>query len=73
LIAGQDGLAISRQIIKDAPQHLKSGGVLIMEMGINQARGLQKYAECVERYNEIRVIKDYSGIERILVAKCLSF
>jgi release factor glutamine methyltransferase len=72
LIAGQDGLAISKQIIKDAPNYLKPGGVLIMEMGINQARELQKYAECIERYDEILVIKDYSGIERILVTRTIS-
>jgi len=73
LLAGTDGLAISKQIIKDAPTYLKPGGTLIMEMGIGQSCPLREFAKDTGQYEAIKLVKDYSGIERILVAKRLSF
>ena len=69
LLAGTDGLAISKRIINDAPKYLKPDGLLIIEMGMGQARALQKHAKKNGHYKTIQVVKDYSGIERVLIAK----
>ncbi len=67
LLAGTDGLAISKRIIQDAPRYLKRDGTLIMEMGAGQAPALWEFANETERYGSIRIFEDLSGIERYLV------
>jgi len=66
LLAGPDGLAISKRIIQDAPKYLKAGGSLLMEIGIGQANALIEITKFTGQYKKIEVIKDYSGIDRIL-------
>lgn len=62
-----DGLAISKRILKDAPAFLKDDGLMIMEMGINQAAHLKDYARQNKLYKKVEVAKDYAGIERYLI------
>ncbi len=68
LDGGEDGLDYYRAIIPDARNYLKEGGYLIFELGISQANAVRKMAEDVDFIN-ISLIKDYVGIERILIAK----
>ena len=67
LNGGLEGLAISKRILNDAWQYLKDSGLLIMEMGINQSKLLENYARQIKKYNVVKTIKDYSGIERYLI------
>jgi release factor glutamine methyltransferase len=66
LLAGPDGLAISKRIIEDGHRYLKKGGTLIMEIGIGQSRRLEEFAKRTGKYPGIGVVEDHSGIERIL-------
>ena len=71
LDGGNDGLDCLRRIIDEAYCYLKSGGFLAFEVGHDQA---QKVAELIaknEEYINIRIVKDYSGIERIVTANRL--
>lgn len=63
LHGGDDGLAIIRRVIADAPSVLRPGGLLGLEVGYGQAcvvAALLREAG----WREVRVITDYGGIER---------
>ncbi|MEK6743547.1 MAG: peptide chain release factor N(5)-glutamine methyltransferase [Nitrospirota bacterium] len=69
LVAGPEGTEIAERIIHQAPEYLKPGGSLIMEMGVGQASALRKIVEETYRFGPIEIVKDLAGIERVLVAK----
>ncbi len=66
LDGGEDGLFLSRKIIKQSFYNLKTGGFLILELGLGQ---IDKLISEVGEYKLVKVCKDYSGIDRILVLK----
>jgi release factor glutamine methyltransferase len=67
LFGGQTGDEIMRRLIEQAPAHLNPGGMLALEIGINQAEGLTEFLR-QKNYQDIRAKKDYSGIPRFLLA-----
>jgi release factor glutamine methyltransferase len=69
LDGGEDGLSFYRRIIKGAAQYLKSKGYLIMELGIGQAPQVKEMIEKTLEFESIGIIKDYSQIERVIIAR----
>ena len=69
LLGGADGLVFIRRIIAGAPEYLKTGGLLLIEIGYSQSAEVKKIAEADGRYSEEATGKDYSGIERIFSAR----
>jgi release factor glutamine methyltransferase len=64
---GADGLTFFRALASEAVRLLEPGGVLMVETGFNQAR----VVEGIFReggLDEIRIIMDLAGIERIVRA-----
>ena len=68
LFAGEKGDELVRKLIEQAPAHLNAGGVLALEIGINQAEGLTEFLR-QKNYQDIEAKKDYSGIPRFVLAK----
>jgi release factor glutamine methyltransferase len=68
LFAGADGLDIIRRIVADAPQFLNPQGKLILEIGYNQSRAVQYLIRSQPAFKRCEIIKDYSGIERVILA-----
>jgi release factor glutamine methyltransferase len=68
LFAGPWGTEIAERIISDAPNYLRPGGSLIVEMGVGQAVTLRHAAERAEAFSQIDVLKDLAGIERVILA-----
>lgn len=66
LFAGPSGLDLIGRIIKDTRRHLKDGGWLVMEMGIDQAKSVKDMAIEAGFAGEIRITKDLSGIDRVI-------
>jgi release factor glutamine methyltransferase len=68
LFAGARGDELVRELIEQAPSHLKPGGLLALEIGIGQAEAL---AELLARknYHDIESKTDYSGIPRFLIVR----
>lgn len=66
LDGGEDGLYFYREIAEGAPAFLKDGGVLVLEIGFNQAESVKKLLQ--KNFKNIRIKKDYSGNDRIVVA-----
>ena len=72
LFADEDGQDVIRRLIADAPEFLKPDGKLAMEIGHEQSDHIQDLIESQPAYHTHRVIKDYTGIERIVVAEVAS-
>ncbi len=68
LDGGADGLDFYRNISENALNYLGKNGALALEIGYNQAEGifdiLRKF-----KYNNIRLVKDYSGNDRVIIAQ----
>ncbi|MCK4847171.1 MAG: peptide chain release factor N(5)-glutamine methyltransferase [Deltaproteobacteria bacterium] len=69
LDGGRDGLKVIRKIIKDAHLYLKPGASLLMEIGFDQSVEVLELLESSGAYEDVRVVKDYSGIDRIVIAR----
>jgi release factor glutamine methyltransferase len=69
LDGGEDGFSFYRRIIEGAPQYLKSKGYLVLELGIDQAPQVKEIVEKTLEFKSIEIIKDYSGIERVIIAR----
>jgi len=65
LIGGEDGLDFYRRISQDIP--LNESGILAFEVGINQAEAVADLMS--KRFEEIEIIKDLSGIDRVVMGK----
>jgi release factor glutamine methyltransferase len=68
LFAGEDGLAIYAPLIREAPKFLKSGGLLVLELGHNSLPGVKKILEQSRAWIEIRITNDLAGIPRVISA-----
>jgi release factor glutamine methyltransferase len=68
LEGGPDGLAAIRHIIAEAPAVLSQAGALCMEMGAGQAESVSALLIDNQHYESYRIIQDYSGLDRVLVA-----
>ncbi len=68
LLGGQDGLDLIRRIIRQAPEHLKAGGWLLMEMGHDQREAAERMM-AENGFAEIQTFQDYSGFDRIVTGK----
>lgn len=66
LAGGKDGLDFYRRLTADAPAHLKDGGFLAVEVGIHQAAPVAALA--VPAFSRTEILKDYAGIERVVIA-----
>jgi len=67
LFAGEKGDEIVRRLIEQAPACLNAGGLLALEIGINQTEGLSDFLR-QKNFHDIESKKDYSGITRFLLA-----
>lgn len=67
LLAGADGLDVVRRIVADAPQWLKPGGMLALEIGETQYPATAGLLESAG-FTQIHARKDLAGIDRIAVA-----
>lgn len=68
LDGGEDGLALLRRIIREAPEHLTCGGWLLLEIGFDQGAEVLSLLES-EGYTETSVIQDMSGLDRVAAGR----
>ena len=69
LRAGPTGLECIRRIVRDAPERLRPGGTLAMEIGLGQADDVYDLLRAAGRYEHVRFLKDLAGIDRTVVAR----
>ncbi len=68
LDGGKDGLDYYRKIIFGAGDYLKKKGILLLEIGVGQSDPIREMAED-EGFDNIQILKDYAGIDRIVKLK----
>lgn len=66
LAGGPDGMDVHRRLLQQAPVYLKSGGVLLMEVGLGQAASVCREAEKSEWFRTYDVLRDEGGIDRVV-------
>lgn len=68
LLAGDDGLAVIRRLIAEAPEYLAPNGKLILEIGETQADTVRSLINTEPAYRTYKLFKDYAEKERIVLA-----
>ena len=68
LFAGDDGLAVIRRLIAEAPKYLAPNGKLILEIGATQADAVRTLLAAESAYTTYQLFKDSAEKERIVLA-----
>ncbi|NVM22488.1 MAG: peptide chain release factor N(5)-glutamine methyltransferase [Desulfobacterales bacterium] len=69
LDGGPEGLDAIRLIIKKAGDYIIPGGWLVFEIGHDQRASVEKLIAASGAYTDFRVLKDYSGLDRVVRAR----
>jgi release factor glutamine methyltransferase len=69
LDGGLDGLVIHRKILSEAPHRLAPGGRIYLEIAFDQADLAQQVASEYPPFDEIQILKDFGGRDRVLTAR----
>jgi release factor glutamine methyltransferase len=69
LDGGPDGLDVIRELVAAAPAHMKPGGWLLVEVGHAQADEVKALMAQTDALNEITTVRDYGGIERVVIGR----
>lgn len=67
LDGGKDGLDFYRIIADQASLHMRSGGILALEIGCDQAAAVRKLLADARTYNEVTVVRDLAQLDRALI------
>jgi len=67
LEGGPEGLFLIEKLIATAPGYLRAGGILVLEIGHDQAARVADLFRS-HNYRDIRIAKDYQGVERFVQA-----
>ena len=68
LDGGRDGLDYYRIIADQAGMHLKSEGVLALEIGAEQATDVKRLLNKAKTYRDTRVVRDLANLDRVVIA-----
>jgi release factor glutamine methyltransferase len=68
LFGGEAGDELIRKLIAQSTSHLRPGGLLALEIGINQSEALMAFLR-EKNYHDIESKRDYAGIPRFIFAR----
>ncbi|MDD5465700.1 MAG: peptide chain release factor N(5)-glutamine methyltransferase [Candidatus Omnitrophica bacterium] len=68
IAAGIDGLDFYRLITSRSAAHLRDNGLLAFEVGAKQAKAVRAMLR-KENFSDLKIIKDYNNIQRVVMAK----
>jgi release factor glutamine methyltransferase len=71
LCGGEDGVELIRRLIASSPGVLAPGGVLLLEVGWQQATAVQTMIQQQGRFSATGVYHDWAGIARVVWAQVL--
>jgi release factor glutamine methyltransferase len=69
LDGGADGLDVIRRLVGEAPEWLRSGGGLLVEIAEEHGPPARALVRADGRYAEALVRRDFRGCERVLEAR----
>ena len=70
LDGGEGGIEVAKEILRQAPGYLVSGGWLLLEIAPGQGGELVRFAQRTPDLVEPRVERDLAGKERFLIGRC---
>ncbi len=70
LFGGEDGLQAYRSIVEGLPQHLRAGGTLLLEHGLDQRAPLMELLS--DHFDRVLGLEDFAGLPRILIGEGFS-
>jgi len=68
LWAGKHGLSCIEQIVTQAPDYLRPGCFLLMEIGQGQAKATLRIIKATGNFRDIKILNDYNRIPRVFTA-----
>ncbi|MEA2711281.1 MAG: release factor glutamine methyltransferase [Phycisphaerales bacterium] len=68
LDGGMDGLVIHRRIFEGAVERLLPGGRIYVEIQFDQGQTVREIAESHAEFEDVRLLKDHAGHQRVLTA-----
>ena len=68
LDGGEDGLAIVKRLLESIAGKIALNGVVALELGQGQAKTVSNFL-ARQNYRDVSIIKDYQGVERVLIAR----
>jgi release factor glutamine methyltransferase len=69
LDGGPDGLTFYRDLFAEGAPYLSDDGIAIVEVGHRQASEVSRIVVQTQRWELLEIVKDYGGIERVVVAQ----
>jgi release factor glutamine methyltransferase len=69
LVGGPRGTEFHERLLDDSREFLVPGGLLVMEIGQGQAPAVRQLAARLGGYDDIKVVEDAAGIERVVLAQ----
>lgn len=68
-VPDEKGVSFYKKLASEAKDRLEENGFLAVEIGINQSDEVSDIFQKAG-FKEIKIIKDYAGIDRVAIAKC---
>ena len=68
LYGGEEGYELYADLIAQAAQHLKPGGILVLELGHNSLPAVQPLLD-LPNWTNVGVTNDLAGIARVIAAE----
>ena len=65
LDGGEDGLSFYRKIIQKAPEYMRKGAHLFLEIGCKQGKAVRALMQ-EAGFSQIQILKDYAGLDRVV-------
>ena len=69
LDGGVDGMDFYRGLLRDGVRHLREGGLLAVEVGAEQSRGVSRLFQVHGELHRVRVLPDYAGLPRVVAGE----
>ena len=70
LFAGSGGVSMLRKVAAGAAAVMEQGGLLALEVGAGQAGEVASFMDSQDKLEDVWVLRDLAGIERIVTAVC---
>jgi release factor glutamine methyltransferase len=71
LVGGEQGTEFHERLLRESREFLAPGGLLVMEIGADQAPIVRQLAGQIGGYAGLRIIEDAARIERVVMAQRL--
>ncbi len=72
LDGGEDGLDCYRRIVQEAPEFIRPGGYLLMEVGEGQSTAVAALLAQVASFSEVQTKPDLNKVPRVVIARISS-